>query len=677
MSQVETRVESIADICDEKANGKIRFIIPSYQRPYVWSGEDVQKLLNDIVNAFEATEAEYYIGTIMSNISNHKEEKIYELIDGQQRITTLMLLAIAFSEKLPDHKISNLTKLANKPRLTFKIRDSVEAYMGAETGLEGYIKPNDIDTNDYLKGLHTGLKAAKRRLDELLGNEFKSKSEKLPFLADYLYSNVKWVNNAMPQGTDLNLLFKRVNTSGIQLEQSDLLKARLLKVITNSEDKAIYDAIWQSCENMENYFERNVRALFKGADWDKLVNEDLFKFCPERFKLKQEDQLEIINALSKESELTIDAIATSGIEESKLSIQNTSKVSSDDEDGKTHSIISFSLLLIHTYRIYLGLKVQENEQKDITSRLHVEQFNKSFKGFPNTKDEAKAFIEYLWKVRYQFDRHIVKWVVIENESTPHLYLSNVTKVKEKDNGMRLSRSVKEISNLVQLQAVRYFTGEHSAQYWLTPLLGWLVKLENTTKTEDAVLEQLEKIDGALSLSSDTQKEASFALLRDKDINQKTVLEISAGLNDPNKGTGFEHYWFQKLEYILWKKRADLDFLSTNGKPNEKLNRYRITSKNSVEHIHPQHHKEPTKQLKNEEGLNSFGNLALLSAGQNSSYSNKSVGEKSGQFNDQGHYDSLKLVHIFNLIKNEEDWNKETIAEHQKVMIEMIEDHYKD
>lgn len=671
MNLVTTVVETAMDIC----NNNIKFIIPSYQRPYVWPSTDVQKLLNDIVNACNHNESQYYIGTIMSSIQAEEKIKVYELIDGQQRITTLMLIAMAISEKLPSHPIANLTKIEGEPRLTFKIRDSVEEYLGALAKLEKYKMPDakTIDDNEFLKGLNTGLRAAKGVLDQL-----KDDIERIN-LADYLYYQVKWVNNSMPEKTDLNSLFKRVNTRGIQLEQSDLLKARLLQEIKS--DKATYDAIWQSCENMGNYFERNVRALFKASDWNQINNNDLAQYCAEKFKLStdadKEDKAD--TELYHENGLTIAEIAkhatTSADGSARIQTSNSkpSEDSNNDETGKVRSIISFALLLMHTYRIYRASKSQE----DITSRLHVEQFNKCFVNFGKgcTEEEAKEFIKCLWKVRYQFDLHVVKWIAAENEATPHLCLSTVTKVQEKvqenENGWRLNRTQQEtVCNLVQLQAVRYFTGEHSAQYWLTSLLGWLIKQENRTKKECEVLKKIEEIDDVLSLSTDTQKEASFALLTGENVNKKPVQDVCDYLDEP-KGTGFEHYWFQKLEYILWK---NFNETSPDWMIKKKLQIYRITSKNSVEHVHSQKYRHPEMQLSDEHGLNKFGNLALLSAGENSSYSSKILGEKRGLFLGKPSYDSLKLAHIFHLM-GEKEWDQHKIKTHQDAMVNLIKAHY--
>lgn len=132
------------------------------------------------------------------------------------------------------------------------------------------------------------------------------------------------------------------------------------------------------------------------------------------------------------------------------------------------------------------------------------------------------------------------------------------------------------------------------------------------------------------------------------------------------GTKFNHYWFYKIEYLLWKNW---------DKNDDKLKRYRITSKNSIEHVFPQND-EYKNRLVNEsddrDWLNSFGNLALLSVGQNSEYSNQNVAKKKIDFQRKNTYDSLKLAKVYEF----ESWNTKEIKEHQNTMFLMFESHYK-
>ena len=132
------------------------------------------------------------------------------------------------------------------------------------------------------------------------------------------------------------------------------------------------------------------------------------------------------------------------------------------------------------------------------------------------------------------------------------------------------------------------------------------------------------------------------------------------------GTKYQHYWFQKLEYILWKNWS-------HEKSSEFVN-YRIMSRNSIEHIYPQNPENLIKNPKIEEKyLNSFGNLVLLSVSQNSEYSNKSVDEKRSMFkNKTNTYDTLKSYYIFRDYLN---WTQVEIEDHQAKMIKLISSHY--
>jgi hypothetical protein len=98
----------------------------------------------------------------------------------------------------------------------------------------------------------------------------------------------------------------------------------------------------------------------------------------------------------------------------------------------------------------------------------------------------------------------------------------------------------------------------------------------------------------------------------------------------------------------------------------------VTSKNSVEHVHPR--KEEFGRLMDIKHLDSFGNLVLLSPGENSSYSNQSVGKKREDFKGKGRYDSLKLAHMFNA-KADRDWDESAIERHQEKMLALISRHY--
>src|SRR5258706_14467837 len=70
------------------------YIVPDYQREYVWTDKEVQQLLDDISEQVDAgSKHEYFVGTVL--VSPTAEKNHYEVIDGQQRLTTFFLLLCA------------------------------------------------------------------------------------------------------------------------------------------------------------------------------------------------------------------------------------------------------------------------------------------------------------------------------------------------------------------------------------------------------------------------------------------------------------------------------------------------------------------------------------------------------------------------------------------------------
>jgi uncharacterized protein with ParB-like and HNH nuclease domain len=661
-SSVQTELLSVASVV---AQG-ISLSIPSYQRPYVWSQDDASKLWDDISNACKAKEAKYFIGTTLSAQSDNSESLSYELIDGQQRTTTLLLITLAFRAAKVVCPLAEVSVIGKKARLTFEIRTSVQNLIGSAAGLD-VTKPglDAIDSDEYLRHIDANLKFFIQKVEALKENEENGATE----LAEYIYERVHWVNNIVPQDLDLNRLFASMNTTGIQLEPVDLLKAKLFKKIKT--EKPLYSQIWQACEHMENYFERNLRQLFPNADWNSVEYETLSQFSKKTFTVAVTSELE-----DKANVTPAKSLLDLFEEDTPLDTSGTKQPQKDEEDSDAdpeaviedaavycRSIISFELLLIHTLRIFCaGRKLP-----DLEPRIKAGNLMACFEILTaRQEDEIKAFVELLWQVRYQFDTWVVKWVEHIDRNDPQLRLTNISRSKSSDK-YYINRSIRDVGLLAQLQSVLNFTGDRSAQYWLTALLAKLVT--NPEQNGDKVVLLLEQIDNQLSLSEETQKIASFKIAQGRSVK----LDIWANKEEylrSAKGTSFEHYWFQKLEYVLWKAYKDA---ATGG---DKVKRYRITSKNSIEHVHPQH-EEFQKILEGEsDTLNAFGNLVLLSPGENSSYGNQTVGKKMDDFKNKPGIDSMKLWQIYLAYeKGERVWGKTQVEKHQQEVLELLRNHY--
>jgi hypothetical protein len=650
-AQVQSYVQTAATLCEQG----ISLTIPCYQRPYVWPSSDVNDLLEQIILASERdgddqpAQAHYFFGTVLTSEmlpgSNSDAAIVYEIIDGQQRMTTLMVLALALCSLLPSSPLRALVVLGKAPRLTFNIREEVQARLSAWADLTAEPEPDEKEAaNPYLIHLSAARKVASDRFKRL---QAEGGEQALERVGEYLFNRVTWVNNVMPAGMDLNKLFATLNTSGLQLEQTDILKARLMKSI--KQNRATYEGIWQACEDMGNYFEKNLRDVFAGTRWGALRFTDLADHSIEHFSLERP-------ADGYPKGRTISEILSMKVQDEAVEEPR------EKDEARYQSVVSFGLLLLHAYRIYR----HSQNKSDIGSRLNDGNLNEGFASFVETATagQAKAFMECLWNVRFQFDRWVVKWVRLGEEDERTLRLSTINN-RSKGNGPDWRTPTQDACDLSQLQSMRYLTGERSAQYWLTPFLGRLV--DSPDMKEHQVLAMLEQIDNQLSLTELTQKEASYRLLSSDTAEPVSIATTVAYLKEAN-GTSFEHYWFQKLEYILWRERSAFKWLDL-----EKLLQYRITSKNSVEHVHPQN--EEFRKTLPDELLHGFGNLVLLSPGENSSYSNLAVIKKQAAFRAKPKYDSLKLAHMFHVLGKGDKWGHEQIEKHAKAMLLLIEAHY--
>ena len=638
------------------------FSIPTYQRPYVWGDEQLKKLIDDFYKAFETDKnAPYYISSLITK-DNGEFGRNSELIDGQQRFTTLWLIALVVTRLTPNHKseIEQFLKKDKKLRLSFEIRSEVYDYLtylleGNQQSKSKIVQ--DIEAYPYLKNITKAIKSIdgfiKNALDYSTNQDFESTVQ---HFGNYIYTKVFFIKNTTPQNTDLNKLFSTVNNSGVQLEQTDIVKANLLNVI--GDEKVLYSKIWESCENMNKFFERNARFSFPQSNW---VNIDLrknFQFSEDVFKYKAEDT----KANKSEAGFKINDLSIEDISEYPFGKQeHESESNRESSDIYCRSIISFGQLLLHTYRLHL--KVESLD--DFEGTFHVNRLIKVFKELEqrDNKEEVKRFFKLLWQVRYLFDKYIIKWISDTNTKNETLEIVNFSR-NEKS---YYPRTPYEKSGSMMLQSLLYFTGDYLRQYWLSSYLDYLLYKHNLeSPTSDRHLSYLEKMDNIFSLVKDvSDKDLSWKLMHQTQ-GFEPDFNIEDYLNQAN-GTGFKHYWFYKLEYVIWKNWANKD--------DDKYKNYRITSKNSVEHIYPQNPENEGEHPKlDDSDLDSFGNLVLLSVSQNSEYSNKSVGVKKSMFKEKSDsYDTLKSFYVFDF----ESWDNDGIREHRKKMIELILKHYND
>ncbi|MEI6821120.1 MAG: DUF262 domain-containing HNH endonuclease family protein [Bacteroidota bacterium] len=622
------------------------YSIPLYQRLYVWGEDQVTTLLEDLERAIKTPDNYYFLGgtMIISNGNN------YDLIDGQQRFTTLWLLSYELKNELEAFAYAQVNKSYVK-RLSFAIRDFVNQYF---TNPENYSQLSPAE-KVQLEGITLAQKTIQTFLNaEERGNtaDFKKK------LTKFLYEKVAFIETEMPAGIDENRLFEVLNNRGVQLQNHEIIKSKLIQFITD-EEKRKYAQIWEACSIMDDYIEKNIKEVcgFKWGDiTQKETTEDTEIGLPS----------DIINRIAKTTTDYEDIHLMEILEWDKYELSDVNE-EYDYDSGKVRSIVSFPMFLQHSLRIFIYKNKYEgfiNEKvPEVNEKKLIDSFENLFYPYYLNESSVKEFIELLLKLRINFDKHIIKW--IEKESNQEIHI-----IKRLYQNKKVLQRKEPLSNegLALLQSMLYHSQQITTLYWLTPFLFKTLYEDNSEKLYKYLIE-LDNIMFCSKLSEELSLR-SWNLIG-KEMNEFCV-NIEA-LNKPN-GTAFWSYWFYKTDFILW-------YIKSNEKGDDWKN-YRMTKKNSVEHISPQKQREydvnilwtESENLTEEEKkkrLDDFGNLVLLAVGMNSEYSNKSFAEKRTSFFEKKRLDSLKSALIF----ENEKWNWILCQEHRNEIIKLFGEYF--
>lgn len=252
--------------------------IPEYQRPYVWGSDQVLELLDDVYQARQFNpDSQYFLGSMVLKKNERQEGPTkyeeYDLLDGQQRLTTLFLITAVVRDLTPPTNGARLKncretiyQMANpddnvpeRLRIVFdirdKVRDFVNDYIKADGGtlkvdeLTQYAERPDEDIS--IRNMANALLTIKRYFENGC-----SVDEFFP----YLRSNVLMIYVAADELEDAFHLFTVMNNRGVKLRNSDILKAENLQRIPDDNSRMKYAKLW---ENIEEYY---------GEDFDNFLS---------------------------------------------------------------------------------------------------------------------------------------------------------------------------------------------------------------------------------------------------------------------------------------------------------------------------------------------------------------------------------------------------------------------
>lgn len=600
----------------ELISQQYQYIIPIYQRNYAWGETEIIQLLEDIQEAYENNQgAPYYIGSL--TVFSRNDGKL-EVIDGQQRLTTLMILLTYLKER-------NIN-------LSFDYRD---------------------ESNNALKNIenkvyqHTSIfKGFKIIQQALKKDEYKDweRSE----LRSFLKNNVRILQLEVPQDTDLNHYFEIMNNRGEQLEKHEVLKARLMNKLKNKDKRELFSLIWDACSDMNIFvlkrFDTNVRTSFFGKNCHKI---------PSDF----EELLECYIKIKRSNDGNVYKTLKSILDDSKVSVEIDRLEITEEKEASFNSIIDFPNFLLHALKIYCN----GSEEIQLNDKYLLLMFEERI----NKRNDILEFIMSLLRCRLLFDRYIIKsreedsWVLqglkrYKNKNSYYFKEVNSfgvafeteSECDDSSYGEDLFNSAAQTKIIHLLSMFHVSFRQKIYKNWMFDVLNYIYsqQYEKYKLSSDGYIVFLE------SLANQYYKERIF-------IQEWECM-----------GTSIPNYIFNYLDYLLWRDNKQESFKIKDTVILTKKDFYFSNARGSVEHYFAQNRMDKENHI-DSDWLDNLGNLCLISNHQNSALSDKSIEEKRARYQSK----DLACQSIKQAIMLEQNsWGDKEIEQHYKDMKKILD-----
>lgn len=673
MKDLNTILEecSIKDIYFSNSGTSILYKIPIYQRNYAWGREEIRALINDVYDSM--TKSVYYIGTL---VTYKRDENIYEVIDGQQRLTTIYIILKALGiETIGNH----LTYSARKISAT-----TIEKM------------PKFSEEKD--QGIVDGFNYAKEALKDIVGE----KKADMEAFQDFFLNKVHIIHYRVPKDVDLNHYFEVMNSRGEQLEKHEIIKAKLSNQLTGDDDAMQkFSRIWEACSDMGFYIQQ------------KLPDINVFGKTMEDFVIESFDEFPSSNVGSSSS------LGMKTISEFLYSpVRMIDKYGEYDNNDHFQPIIDFPNFLLIVLKI-TRLR-NEDDFDPLSFTLDDKELINEFEKANLTPKFVKDFAYNLLSAKYYLDNYVIHHAngedrVLENPWKLQYYYkkgNNAAYLKDLYEDKKVQQN--EVIQLLSMFEVA-FTPKQRKNYLFYCLYHLF---------EDRDLDNYVEFLGKLAdkYFFDVYLDASKL----NDMNQPkpnsfddTILngrELNVELEDVERdfdsiysigSCNIPLYVFNYTDYKIWKKYAEelrgnkakkgsrnrIDFFKALGCSDFDLdvfnNFYFSRTRKSLEHYYPQAKAGDDMPISTQD-INCFGNFAMIGSDANSSGSNWNPIEKKNRYLDTKSNPvsvaSLKFRIMLQIcqdnydagIKNENikrpfglEWNVEDMVQHQDKMLEII------
>ncbi|MFR5188324.1 DUF262 domain-containing protein [Peptostreptococcus sp.] len=437
---------------------KEKFLIPEYQRPYAWTDDQVLTLFEDLVEyTNNQNESSYFLGCIVSFSNENKEQ---EIIDGQQRITTLFLLLRAIHRKLQKMsdskekdnfirqiepaiwKIDELTSVADYSSVLIESKVLEVEYNQI---LENILKIGEVE--DKSKDRYSlNYKLLIKLLDEYANNEPLNFYR---FTNNVLNKTIVLPIKADTQETALTI-FSTLNDRGLPLSDADIFKAKIYNKL-NEENKAKFVVEWKNLTLRSETAAESIQKLFyyymfylRAMDNDKKTTTPGLRkyFAEDSFSRLYEDNLvqnlrdilefwEVVNCReAKESKWTtnfsilsiLDILSSYPNEFWKYPVIIYYLENKNSENFEELFLTFLRKLFVNLFKVYIVSPTINSVKTSIlnlnSSILHDEVLNFEFRNV--TEDELKNGIKHLHRNAVRMLLKLLAYNTEEqNELLPH------------------------------------------------------------------------------------------------------------------------------------------------------------------------------------------------------------------------------------------------------------------
>lgn len=224
-----------------KAFRDFSYVIPDYQREYIWKNQNVEQLLDDIYEEYnDDHDSEYFIGSI---VVTKQGSGAFEVIDGQQRLTTLFISLCAFKrlfKESPKHlsEVSGLlaSQKSNERGEFSQSRHLDLQYEDSSEILDIILEEKDLDNK--LTGSSRNIKEAFETVYEFLKVNFQEQDALVKFYG-YFMHKVIFVQIETPSVSDALKIFETINERGVGLDPMDLLKNLIFRQLDKEDFQKI------------------------------------------------------------------------------------------------------------------------------------------------------------------------------------------------------------------------------------------------------------------------------------------------------------------------------------------------------------------------------------------------------------------------------------------------------